>query len=196
MREIPNLETQRLLIRPFEMDDLHAVHAVLERCFGDGSRANDANAIEERHPWLQWASMNPHELAKLSQPPYGDRAIVLKATGALIGAVGLVPCLDAFDQLPSFGGTPNAPRTAEMGLFWAVDPAHQNKGYATEAARLLIDFMFGEEKLKRIVATTEYDNFASQAVMTKLGMRLERNPFPEPPWLQVVGILESHMTLA
>ena len=196
MREIPNLETQRLLIRPFEMDDLQAIHTVLNRAFGDGSRADDANAIEQRRPWLQWASVNPHELAKLSQPPYGDRASVLKATGALIGSVGLVPCLDAFDQLPSFGGTPNAMRTTEMGLFWAVDPAQQGKGYATEAARILIDFVFREEKLKRIVATTEYDNFASQAVMTKLGMRLERNPFPEPSWLQMVGILERPMTSA
>ncbi len=194
MREIPNLETQRLLIRPFEMDDLHAIHAVLDRSFGDGSHANDPIAIEQRRAWLQWAAINPHELANLSQPPYGDRAIVLKATGELIGGVGLVPCLDSFEQLPSFGGRPNAPRTAEIGLFWAVDPAHQGKGYATEAARALIDFVFREEKLKRIVATTEYNNFASQAVMTKLGMRLERNPYPEPPWLQVVGILENAPT--
>ena len=49
------------------------------------------------------------------------------------------------------------------------------------------------ENLKRLVATTEYDNFASQAVMTKLGMRLERNPFPEPPWLQLVGILDKSL---
>ena len=27
--------------------------------------------------------------------------------------------------------------------------------------------------------------------MRKLGMRLERNPSPEPPWLQVVGVLEN-----
>lgn len=39
---------------------------------------------------------------------------------------------------------------------------------------------------------TEYDNLASQAVMRKLGMRLERNPLLEPRWLQVVGILENH----
>ncbi|NJM40936.1 MAG: GNAT family N-acetyltransferase, partial [Anaerolineae bacterium] len=138
-----------------------------------------------------WHRLANTWLSNLMQPPYGDRAIVLRATGELIGGVGLVPCLSPFDQLPSFGGRPNALHTAEMGLFWAIDPAHQAKGYATEAARALIDFVFREEKLKRIVATTEYDNFASQAVMTKLGMRLERNPFPEPPWFQVVGILEN-----
>ena len=29
-----------------------------------------------------------------------------------------------------------------------------------------------------------------QRVMRKLGMRIERNPSPEPHWLQVVGVLE------
>jgi hypothetical protein len=28
-------------------------------------------------------------------------------------------------------------------------------------------------------------------VMRKLGMRIERNPFPDPPWLQVVGFIEQ-----
>jgi len=36
---------------------------------------------------------------------------------------------------------------------------------------------------------TEYDNLASQGVMRRLGMKLEKTPFPDPPWLQVVGIL-------
>ena len=26
---------------------------------------------------------------------------------------------------------------------------------------------------------------------TKLGLRLDRNPYPEPPWLQVVGVLDN-----
>jgi hypothetical protein len=28
-------------------------------------------------------------------------------------------------------------------------------------------------------------------VMRKLGMRIERNPLPEPPWLQIVGVLDN-----
>jgi hypothetical protein len=28
-------------------------------------------------------------------------------------------------------------------------------------------------------------------VMRKLGMTLARNPFPDPPWLQVVGVLQN-----
>jgi hypothetical protein len=26
--------------------------------------------------------------------------------------------------------------------------------------------------------------------MQRVGMRLERNPFPEPPWFQVVGVID------
>jgi ribosomal-protein-alanine N-acetyltransferase len=45
--------------------------------------------------------------------------------------------------------------------------------------------------LQRVVATTTYNNAASIRVMQKLGMTIERNPLPDPPWFQVVGVLES-----
>ncbi len=43
----------------------------------------------------------------------------------------------------------------------------------------------------RLIATTEYDNAASMGVMRKLGMTIAKNPLPDPPWLQVVGILDQ-----
>ena len=67
----------------------------------------------------------------------------------------------------------------------------QGQGYATEAARALVDYAFQHLRLKRIIATTTYAKAASMGVMRKLGMHLERNPYPEPPWLQVVGVLEN-----
>jgi hypothetical protein len=55
----------------------------------------------------------------------------------------------------------------------------------------MIDYAFQQLRLKRIVATTTYDNAASMGVMQKVGMRIARNPYPDPPWLQVVGVLEN-----
>lgn len=191
MRSFPTLTTSRLTVRPFVMADLHAIHAVLDRCFGDGSKINDATALAERREWLQWAVLNYDALARLFQPPYGDRAIVLSDSGELIGSVGVVPYIFEMGQMPSFGSRVNPLRTAEVGLFWAVDPAHQGHGYASEAGHAVIDYLFTHERLDHIIATTEYDNLASQGVMRKLGMRLERNPYPEPFYLQVVGILEN-----
>ena len=78
----------------------------------------------------------------------------------------------------------------EMGLYYALDPAHHGKGYATEAAQALIDYAFEYFNLKRIVANTEFSNLASQAVMKKLGMKLYRNETGEPEWFEVLGVLE------
>jgi hypothetical protein len=42
-----------------------------------------------------------------------------------------------------------------------------------------------------VIATTEDDNSGSMGVIRKLGMRIERNPLKESPWIQVVGVLEK-----
>jgi RimJ/RimL family protein N-acetyltransferase len=186
------LETPRLIIRAFQADDLHAIHRILDLAFGDGSKITDEKALNERRLWLEWSRLSAEWLPKMFQPPYGDRAVVLKRTNEVIGAVGLVPCFDVFEQIPGLerGEPPSANRVTEMGLFWAIDPDQQRQGYATEAAQTLIDFAFQQLRVKRLIATTAYDNVASIGVMRKLGMTIAQNPLPDPPWLQVVGILD------
>jgi RimJ/RimL family protein N-acetyltransferase len=194
---VPPLTTERLIVRPFVMEDLEAIYGIADVELGAASAPGNVllgdETREARRAWLQWTVLNYEELDKLYQPPYGDRAVVLKETRALVGAVGFVPCLNAFGQLPSFrrDGAPLGLNTPEFGLFWMIAPAFQRRGYATEAARAMIAFAFEQLRLQRIVATTSYENAASMRVMEKLGMRIERNPSPGPPWLQVVGILEN-----
>jgi RimJ/RimL family protein N-acetyltransferase len=186
------LETPRLTIRAFQPGDLEAIHRILDLTFGDGSKIADEEALTERRAWLEWSRLSAEWLPKMYQPPYGDRAVVLKCTHEVIGAAGYVPCFDVFEQIPGLGrgGPPSAYRVAEFGLFWAIDPEQQRQGYATEAAQALIDFAFQQLRVKRLIATTEYDNIASMGVMRKLGMRIEKNPYADPPWLQVVGVLD------
>jgi RimJ/RimL family protein N-acetyltransferase len=136
-------------------------------------------------------------LAQLYQPPYGDRAIVRKDDGQLIGSVGLVPAYGPFDQLPYFvsrSGCEDRRFRPEMGLFWAVDRDFQRQGYASEAAQALVDYAFGQLNLSRIIATTEYSNEGSMGVMKRIGMTIQKNPYPDPVWFQVVGILEQTTT--
>ena len=189
------LETDRLIIRPFLAGDLPLIHRILDQTFGQGRLANDPAALRERRSWLEWSLLGEEWFDRLHQPPYGDRAITLKPSGAVIGAIGYVPLLMPFEQMPGLGGAgavePAAARfTAEVGLFWAIAPEHQRRGYATEAARAMIAHGFTALRLKRILANTDYANQASQGVMLKLGMRLARNPWPEPHWLQVIGVLD------
>ncbi len=186
------IETARLRIRPFVMDDLVGIHRILKQAFGPGEYVDGTATLQQRQSWLQWTILNEEWLANLHQPPYGDRAVTLKISGQLVGSIGYVPCLDAFEQLPELRTDSQLGyNTPEFGLFWAIDPQFQRQGYATEAARALIQYAFEHLRLKRIIATTQYSNAASRAVMRKLGMKLTENPLPEPRWLQVVGILEN-----
>jgi RimJ/RimL family protein N-acetyltransferase len=187
------IETERLIIRPFVMEDLQAIHRILDQTLGDGSKVDDRAALLERRSWLQWSVLSQEWLTKMGQFPYGDRAIALKSRQTVIGAAGYVPLTDVFDQIPELrsGAVPSQHRTPEVGLFWAIDPGYQRQGYASEAARGLVEHAFRHLRIKRILATTEYENIASQRVMQKVGMKLTRNPLPAPAWLQVVGMMEN-----
>ena len=190
MTTMPVLTTERLTIRPFADGDVDAALTVFEP---DAGAADDARAAQAswRTRWVRWSAVNHQFLADLRQPPYGERAVVLTATGRLVGAVGLVPSFGPFKQLPSFGATGLQRHTPEVGLFYQMASDARGRGYATEAARALIGFAFSVLNVARVVATTTDDNEASMAVMRKLGMRIERNPYPTPAWFQVVGIVDN-----
>ena len=184
------LGSARLLIRPFEQADVESVHEI-NLALNPELRSTSKEQKEVIQGYLLWSSLNHTELARLEQPPYGDRAVILKHSGELIGMCGLVPYIAPLHQFPSFGARRQGRSQAAMGLYWAITPIHQRRGYATEAGRALIDFAFERLRLDRVIATTGYRNLASQAVMRKLGMRLEENPFRDAPSIQVLGILES-----
>lgn len=197
MNEMPKLETTRLVIRPFKMEDLLEVHHLFDIALrAEDLHTDKMETMQEREEWLQWTVLNYKQVAMLHQPPYGDRAIIHKSTKRLIGSCGFVPCLNAFEQMPNFNSGRIAGKksrnTPEFGLFYAISPVEQRCGYATEAAQALVGYAFQKLHLKRIVATTDYKNIGSIRVMEKLGMDVAKNPFPEPPWLQVVGVLENN----
>ena len=53
--------------------------------------------------------------------------------------------------------------------------SHWNQGYATEAAKAMLDFGIGELNIKEFVAFHAVDNPASGAVMRKCGFKYEGN---------------------
>jgi RimJ/RimL family protein N-acetyltransferase len=56
---------------------------------------------------------------------------------------------------------------------YALDPAHTGKGYATEAARAMLQLGFETFGMHRIVARLDARNTASARVLERLGMRKE-----------------------
>ena len=52
---------------------------------------------------------------------------------------------------------------------WYLDPAYQGKGYASEAARAMIDYMFKQVEIEKIISGAVKNNVASCRIFEKLG---------------------------
>lgn len=85
-------------------------------------------------------------------------AVELKSNGEFIGFVGLL--------VTSF----EAHFTPAVEIAWRLDSKCWGKGYATEAAKAIIDFAFTTLKLEEVVSFTVENNIRSRRVMEKIGM--------------------------
>src|SRR5262245_32113591 len=123
MLHMPVLETARLTIRPFVIEDLAAIHRILDVELAEADFGSEGpGTLQQREEWLRWSILNYEQLARLYQPPYGDRAVVLRSTGELIGSCGCVPSFGPFAQLPGYpgAGSVRAHNAPAFGLFYAI----------------------------------------------------------------------------
>lgn len=137
------LETDRLIIRNYQPDDLEDFHAifsdpvVMAQCEPPYDRA----ASEK---WLRYFVENPIAFG-----------VVEKRSGTLVGHA-------LFKQLP----------LEEEGIWeigWIYAQAYWRRGYAYEAARALMDHGFEALNLHKVCAET-IDPVKSVPLMEKLGM--------------------------
>jgi len=79
-------------------------------------------------------------------------------------------------------------RTLEMG--YALLPSGRGKGYCTEAARLMVDYLFLSKDVACIQATTDVGNVASQRVLEKAGFQKEgmmrKRAFSNGKWRDLI----------
>jgi RimJ/RimL family protein N-acetyltransferase len=61
----------------------------------------------------------------------------------------------------------------KVEIGWRLAHHHWGSGYATEAARRVLDHLFDELRWSEIVTFTRQENDRSQAVIQRLGMRRE-----------------------
>jgi RimJ/RimL family protein N-acetyltransferase len=150
---LPTLETARLRLRPFSAADAPDVQRLA------GAREIAATTLTVPHPYEegfaeQWiATHGP----SFTEGKSLTLAVTENGSGALIGAVGLA--LTPRDQ------------RAELG-FWIGVP-YWGRGYATEAARAMVQYGIRVLGLHRIMARHMAHNLASGRVMQKIGMTRE-----------------------
>ncbi|HEX6871009.1 MAG TPA: GNAT family N-acetyltransferase [Micromonosporaceae bacterium] len=96
--------------------------------------------------------------AHFEQRGFGLWALEVAETGAFIGFTGL--------SVPRF----DAPFMPAVEIGWRLARPAWGHGYATEAARRVVQFGFEDLALSGIVSFTAVANLRSRAVMARLGM--------------------------
>lgn len=145
------LDTARLQLEPYQNSHY------------DGLRVMDNDAEVMRYinegivktPEETWENIRRVQ-ARWEKYGFSWWAIREKASGAIAG----VACLQ---HLANVEGAP-----LEIG--WRLVPAHNGKGYATEAAQAIIEFAAEQKGATYLVAVADPENLPSQRVMQRLGM--------------------------
>jgi ribosomal-protein-alanine N-acetyltransferase len=63
--------------------------------------------------------------------------------------------------------------TKQLEIGYSLVPAERGKGYGTEAAKIMVDYLFLSREVMRIQACTDTRNLGSQKVLEKAGFRKE-----------------------
>jgi RimJ/RimL family protein N-acetyltransferase len=149
---VPELRTERLLLRGFREDDLDAWAAIcadseVTRWLGQ------PDGLTREEPWRKMA----YHLGHWDLRGCGDWALVEEATGRLVGRAGL--------------SYPEGWPALELG--WMVERPAWGRGFATEAARAAMDWARDERGVTHLISLILDDNHRSARVAEKLGMRVE-----------------------
>jgi len=143
------LETQRLLLKPIEVEDLKFLLNLRWEQEVMNYLIHDPISLKNQTDWFN--NIKKTDLAL---------SIFVKEDNDLkiIGTVGLYEM-----------------NARHQRAIWRIrlDPSHQGKGYATEAINLILDYGFNTLNLNKIISDSFADNAAIVNLTLKLGFKQE-----------------------
>ena len=149
-----SIETERLLLRPFEKSDAPAL-------FDMDKNPNVHNylwkkpivAIEEVHAYIEKVQK------QYKENNIGRFSTIIKETGELIGWTGIKFVNDHVEN----------GKTNFYDYGYRLNEKFWNKGYATEASKAWLNYGFNQMKIQEMNAYTHAENGASNHVLQKVG---------------------------
>lgn len=139
------IETERLIIRKFQESDAVDLFEYLSHPRVNCFLSEKLNSLEEAVENVKRRSGEELEFA-----------VCLKESGKVIGN------LFAKKEEPD-----------TYGVGWQYNEMIEGKGYASEAARAYLTYLFNEKSARRIYAYVEDNNLRSLKLCERLGMRKE-----------------------
>ena len=145
------LNTKRLVLRPINANDKHAILAYRSDAEANKYQGWIPKTLDDVETFLGKLS------AEFNMPDtWFQLAVVEKNNNELIGDIGI----HFIDE-----------EQVEIG--YTIAKQHQSLGIATEAAKAVNEYLFGELKKHRITASIDPENIASVALLEKIGFRKE-----------------------
>jgi len=145
------LESERFYLREFQESDWMDVHEYASQEVVSRYQAWGPNSPEESKAFVAGVLSDAKKLPRARFM----FAVALKENGKVVGA-GEIIIEDGVNKAGAIG--------------YVSNPAFWGQGIATETAKLLLHFGFGELGLHRIYATYDPRNSASKTVLKKIGM--------------------------
>lgn len=149
----PKLETERLVLRPFQLSDEADVYRICK----EKEIAAFTSTIPHPYPRAQaehWIKQHPELWRDGKSIVF---ALCLKQNARIVGSMGLTFC--------------ERDQNAELG--YVVEKESWGKGYCTEAANEVLRYGFEDLALHKIHAHFMTNNPASGRVLEKIGMQEE-----------------------
>ncbi|MEO6457106.1 MAG: GNAT family N-acetyltransferase [Chloroflexia bacterium] len=151
---MPPLQTERLTLIPFTLE-------LAEATLYNRSKIHQLLGVYVPDNWPQpdYAEIMPMIVEGRRKDPSSAewiRMIVHTADHIIIGDIGFIE-------------PPDTEGNVEFG--YSIVPEYRGKGYATEAARAIIEWAFEQPGVRRVIADCLNDNFASIRVLEKAGMQ-------------------------
>ena len=149
------LETERLILRPFSMDDVSAMY-------------RNWTSDDQVTKFLTWPAHESEDITRMilsdwlthyqEEENYYHWGIELKELGEVIGSLAVVNIRESIGE-------------AEIG--YCLGKKWWGNGIMAEAAGAAVDYLFREAGFRRICACHDKNNPASGRVLQKIGMRYE-----------------------
>ncbi|MGJ5675655.1 MAG: GNAT family N-acetyltransferase [Nostochopsis sp.] len=153
------IETTRLYLRPYILDDVDETAVILSN--PEVMKYSPRGTIPKDQVKDVTQQILDFFIQHWKQHGFGVWAVVDKATNKLIGHCGL-----------NF-----LPNTPEVEVLYRLDQAYWYQGIATEATKASLRYGFEEVKLDKIVAITAPEHTASRRVMEKAGLKYEKDAY-------------------
>ena len=159
------LSTERLVLRPVTADDhtallAHWTQSDVRRFLFDGAALSAAEVAETIEDSIGDFAVGGFGIWLIE---LGSAAGLVSTAAGLVGTAGLRPLQES-----------------GLEIFYSLAPGAWGHGYATEAARAVVEYGLGPLGLPEVLAEVDEGNTASVAVVKRLGMT---------PYAVVAGLL-------